>query len=287
MLYNYDNTNKTKCLCDCDCGNTNIIRDSYKLSHSTYSSCGCGKKEYVQKSCGKEINGRKYGRLLILDTLWDNNPPMVYCQCDCGNNILLNKKDVQTGHTKSCGCLKLEHFNKINDVDHSGQISDYGILILNKSSKNKYNQQLWNCKCFCGNVFEELPARILNEHVRSCGCLKTSSGELLIKNILDDYHIEYKQEYSFPDCKGINNYVLRFDFGIINNNDLKCLFEYDGQQHFYPIDIFGGKKGYQDTIIRDNIKNKYCKDHNIQLYRFNYKMSRKEIEDKIINILNP
>ena len=287
MLYNYNNTNRTKCLCDCDCGNTDILRESYQLTHAIDSSCGCGKKEYIRKSCGKEINGQKFGKLLILDTLWDNNPPMVYCYCDCGNTILLNKKDVQTGHTKSCGCLKIDIFNEINNVNHSGEISDYGITILNKSSKNKYNQQLWNCKCFCGNIFEELPARILNGHVRSCGCLKTSSGELLIKNILNNNNINYKQEYTFPDCKGLNNYVLRFDFGIIRDNNLKCLFEFDGQQHFYPIEFFGGEKGYQDTKIRDNIKNQYCNIHNIPLYRFNYKMRKQEIEDKIINILNP
>lgn len=287
MLYNYNNTNRTKCLCDCECGNKNIIRESYQLTHSNDSSCGCGKKEYVIKSCGKEIDGLKFGKLTILKTLWDNNPPMVYCQCECGNVVWLNKKDVQTGHTKSCGCLKTEIFNKINDVNHSGQVSDYGITILTKSNKNKYGQQLWSCKCFCGNIFEELPAKILNGHIRSCGCLKTSSGELLIKNILDKNNIEYKQEYTFSDCKGLNNYVLRFDFGIKENNNLLCLFEFDGEQHFYPINIFGGEEGFKKTIVRDNIKNQYCKNHNIPLYRFNYTMSKKEIEDKIINIIYP
>lgn len=286
MLYNYNNTNRTKCLCDCDCGSKDIIRESYQLTHASNSSCGCGKKEYVRKSCGKDIDGQKFGRLLILNTLWENNPPLVNCLCDCGNTVLLNKKDVQTGHTNSCGCLRTKVFDKINDVDHTNEMSEYGIKIINKAGLNKYNQSLWNCQCFCGNYFEELPAKILNGHIRSCGCLKTSSGELLIKRILDKYSIPYKQEYTFPDCKSPRNYVLRFDFKIESNNEIKLL-EFDGQQHFYPIDIFGGEEGYKNTILRDDIKNQYCKDNNIPLYRFNYLMTPKEIEDKIINIIYP
>lgn len=288
MIYNYNGTNRTKCSCDCDCGKTNIIREAYQLKHAIDSSCGCGKKDSVRKSCGKEINGQIFGKLLIIDTLWNENPPKVKCLCECGKEVILNKIDVQTGHTNSCGCLRAETFKTINDVNYANKISDYGIKILYKNGFNKYNQQLWDCQCFCGNVFQDLPARILNGHVRSCGCLKTSSGELLIKNILDNNNIQYKKEYTFSDCKGLRNYVLRFDFGIKDDNDnLKYLIEFDGQQHFYPIEIFGGQKGYEETVIRDNIKNEYCISHQIPLYRFNYKMSKKEIEDKIISIIYP
>lgn len=287
MIYNYNNTGRTKCLCDCDCGNKDVIRGSYQLKHTTDSSCGCGKKEYIRKSCGKDIDGKRFGRLLVMETLWDNNPPMVKCLCDCGKEVVLSKRDVQSNHTKSCGCLKSDIFKEANYVDHTNEVSDYGIKILNPYGVNNKNQLLWNCQCYCGNCFQELPARILNGHVRSCGCLKTSSGELLIKNILDKYNIEYKQEYTFSDCKGLNNYVLRFDFGIKRDGVLKCLIEFDGQQHFYPIDIFGGKEGYDKTVLRDNIKNQYCHNHNIPLYRFDYKMNCKEIEDKIISIIYP
>ena len=65
------------------------------------------------------------------------------------------------------------------------------------------------------------------------------------------------------------------------------LLEYDGEQHFKPVKLFGGNKAYQENIERDNIKNQYCKEHNIILYRLSYKMSEKEIKDKIINIIYP
>lgn len=30
----------------------------------------------------------------------------VFCKCACGKSLVVNAKDVRTGHTKSCGCMK-------------------------------------------------------------------------------------------------------------------------------------------------------------------------------------
>ena len=288
MFYNFNNTNRTKCLCDCECGNCDILRDPYTLKHAKYSSCGCGKKDYIIKSCGKDIVGQKFGKLLVLDIIWNSTPPQVKCLCDCGNVVIRNKKDVQNNHTKSCGCLKTENLDKINNVDHTGKVSDYGIEILREFQKNDKGQTLWECKCFCGNLFSELPARILNGHVRSCGCLNRSSREIYIENLLIENNLNYATQYTFKDCKSDKNYVLRFDFAIFDNeHKLLLLIEYDGQQHFYPIDYFGGESGFVEIQKRDNIKNKYCIENGIPLIRLNYKMSETEIRDKIVNILYP
>ena len=60
--------------------------------------------------------------------------------------------------------------------------------------------------------------------------------------------------------------------------------EYDGEQHFKPTEFFGGEEGLRRTIERDEIKNRYCKDNNIILYRISYK-DRDFIEDIIKEIL--
>ena len=36
--------------------------------------------------------------------------------------------------------------------------------------------------------------------------------------------------------------------------------EYDGQQHYKPIEKFGGEKAFEKTKFRDVIKNNYCKE---------------------------
>ena len=288
MLYDYNGTGITKCLCHCDCGKTNILRYAYNLKKAELSSCGCAKKEVVKQSCGKDINGKRFGRLVVLETYWEEIPPKVKCKCDCGNIFISRKNDVQSGHTKSCGCINADVLKEINDVDHTGKISDYGVEILSKSGKNKYNQQLWNCKCgYCGRLFEELPARILNNHVRSCGCLKNSSTESMINDFLTDLGVDYKREFGFDDCKSNKNYKLRFDFAVFKDSKVFCLIEYDGQQHFFPVIPFGGEKAFNETVERDKIKNKYCFDNNIKLLRLNYMMNENEIREKITNIIYP
>ena len=37
--------------------------------------------------------------------------------------------------------------------------------------------------------------------------------------------------------------------------------EYDGEQHFYPCDLFGGDIGFARTKERDRIKDDYCKNN--------------------------
>ena len=41
--------------------------------------------------------------------------------------------------------------------------------------------------------------------------------------------------------------------------------EYNGQQHYMPIDYFGGEKHYESQIKHDKIKANYCSNNNINL----------------------
>lgn len=46
--------------------------------------------------------------------------------------------------------------------------------------------------------------------------------------------------------------------------------EYQGNQHFQPIDHFGGEKGYLTTVKRDEKKKQKCTEHGVQLLYWNY-----------------
>lgn len=63
-----------------------------------------------------------------------------------------------------------------------------------------------------------------------------------------------------------------FDFAIFNNNQLICLIEYDGQQHFESRDnsYWNTKDNLENTHKNDLLKNKYCFDHKIPLIRIPY-----------------
>ena len=55
--------------------------------------------------------GRTFGRLTIVNEI-DNQRPKrsVCCECSCGSVREYQLQDIRSGHTQSCGCLKLERF---------------------------------------------------------------------------------------------------------------------------------------------------------------------------------
>lgn len=253
-------------------------------------SCGCNKIDYMRKRFAKNIEGKKFGRLTVLETIWslEARKSQVRCLCDCGNEIIRLRQHVIDGSVKSCGCLLCDIASVNHDKDYSNYVSDFGIKILKKSSKNKYNQQLWECECgICGKHFVDLPIRIKNNHVRSCGCLVSSSSELFIAKFLDDNNISYIKQYTYDDCVSSNGNKLRFDFAVIKNNRVFCLIEYDGEQHYKPVDYFGGEKAFKIRQEYDETKNQYCFKNQIPLLRLPYYLSKDEIKSIILNTMKP
>ena len=59
--------------------------------------------------------------------------------------------------------------------------------------------------------------------------------------------------------------------------------EYNGNQHYKPVNFFGGYKKYEEIKIRDDIKKKYCNDNNIKLLIIK---SDENILDKLKMTLN-
>lgn len=88
--------------------------------------------------------------------------------------------------------------------------------------------------------------------------------------ILEDKGFNIIQQMTFDDCRNIEK--LRFDAYDVDNN---IAYEYQGQQHYRPVDFAGrGKEWAQEQyeIIRkrDVIKAEYCKKNNIPLIEVPY-----------------
>ena len=183
------------------------------------------------------------------------------CRCDCGNYWCPSKKNYNKGLSTSCG----KHSNDSRIINEIGNI--YGELTVISEAptpnKNADHHKYWLCLCSCGNTTVVAGKDLRAGKVNSCGCIK-SKGMLKITNILSDNNIHFILEYKFPDFLTEKLSPYRFDWGIIKNNKLFCLLEYDGEQHFDKTNAW-----YREGI--DEIKNEYCKIHNIPLYRISYK----------------
>jgi hypothetical protein len=114
-------------------------------------------------------------------------------------------------------------------------------------------------KCPKHGVFLQKPS----DHLYGKGCphCRTSKGEIMVKNFLEEKNIKYISQHSFPECR--YKRVLKFDFYLPNHN--MCI-EYDGKQHFTEKNPFGDC----DIKKRDEIKNQYCIDNSIGLIRIKY-----------------
>lgn len=110
-------------------------------------------------------------------------------------------------------------------------------------------------------------------HWKGKGCpkCKSSYGEKLIEEYLQNNSIPYIAEYKDHEC--IYKYRLSFDFAVFRDTDysqLEALLEFDGKQHYSPIDFFGGESAYKEAVKRDATKNEYCLNNNIPLIRIPY-----------------
>lgn len=286
MLYHYNGGKHTYCKCICECG-SEAIKEATKLQSRQDQSCGCITAQKKSKSFRKSFIGQKFGRLTILEEDHSRRPTRAVCRCDCGNVVNIARADVVAGHTQSCGCLQRERAHNANIKDFTGATSSAGVKLIQPLFQNDKGVWMWECVCpLCGNSFAAMPAKIMSCHTTSCGCMIRSSRERMIESYLNEIHARFKKQVRFDDCRHI--YTLPFDFAIYNDfDDLICLIEYDGEQHFRPVDLWGGKEGYEATKIRDAIKNEYCKNHSIKLIRVNYQNTEEEIKTQLKIFMNP
>ena len=137
---------------------------------------------------------------------------------------------------------------------------------------------LHRCK-ICQHEWMVSPTSIIGGH--GCPNCKVSLGERDISIYLTRNNIKYIQQYKFDDC--YNKRPLSFDFYLPDYN--MCI-EYDGEQHYKPIEWFGGKEKLEYIKHRDKIKNKYCHDNNILLLRIRYDENIEDVLNKFFNTIN-
>ena len=104
-------------------------------------------------------------------------------------------------------------------------------------------------------------------HIQGSGCpsCSESKGEKEISKFLEKKKINFIKQHKFTDCRNI--FELPFDFYIPS---MRTCIEFDGLQHFQPVEYFGGVESYQKLKINDSIKNNYCEDNYIDLIRIRY-----------------
>ena len=253
-------------LCKCSCGNE-IVARAISLRSGHTKSCGCSSNERRSQALSKELQpGDKFGRYTVLYKEPEIGRGGLYrCRCECGAEKSVRRQLLLDGRVVSCGCYSRDEKSQRQLIDITGQ--RFGLLtVLSKSDYQGGDGVYWNVRCDCGTEKVVSGHAMKKGDIISCGCSKRSIGEMTIEQLLLENNLFYKSEYTFPDLPR-----LRYDFVIFdeNQNPIRII-EYDGKQHFKPVDYFGGEKRFQQQIINDAIKNQYAFDHNIPIVRFPY-----------------
>lgn len=228
---------------------------SFELLSDIYS----GTKEKLKWKCLKEECGE------IFEASWDNIVQGNECSFCAGRQVGISN------------CLATLRPNIALEwhPTKNGDLTPYDVTC----GTHKYTW--WKCN-ECGYEWSTM---VSNKIKSNGGCPKCnqSNGEKAVVKILHN-KIDYIIQYPFEDCK--YKQVLPFDFYL---PDYNICIEYQGIQHYEPVD-FAGKgeewalREFKDNQIRDQIKRDYCKDNNIKLIEIPY-WDFENIEEILTNII--
>lgn len=216
---------------------------------------------FIEKS--KKIHNNKYDYSLVE---YKNARTKVKIICP-EHGIFEQNPDT---HLKGHNCLKCSiTINSDNQTYDNNTFIKKAISIHSNNydySKTNYIRSKEKVLIICPEhgYFYQMPYN----HLLGKGCKKCneSKGEKIIRCYLEENLIRFESEKSFEECKNIKK--LRFDFYLPEYN--LCI-EYDGIQHFKPLEFWGGNEALLERKKCDLIKTDFCISNNINLLRINYK----------------
>lgn len=171
------------------------------------------------------------------------------------------------GGSPQVGNKYSEKFKKVSDGEYE-LLSDY--ITSKKYVSVKHLK--------CNTIYQVRAGNFLTG--RGCPKCNGSKGENEINKILKNKNVDFIVQKRFEDCR--NKKPLPFDFAIIKNGNISCLIEYNGLQHYEPVDFFGGVEGFKERTKNDKIKYEYCVNNNIDIFYISYKDDVEKEMDSII-----
>jgi len=235
----------------------------------------------------EEWDYRKNSNIDISDITYSSNKKVWWVCSLCGNNY---KRSVSQKIKEVTGCPKCNRYSLTNKNRFSvlfPEIATEWDYDKNKNDPSEYSfgsrvKMWWICP-ICNSSYDcSISNRV---HDRGCPVCNLSGKVQRIYKYLKSKNINFKYEYWFDDLRSDLGRVLKYDFGILDENkDIKLLLEYDDAQHDRYIESWHKTiENFEYRKELDKRKDEYAKNHNIPLLRINYK--DKEIENILDNFL--
>lgn len=263
------------------CGKEWLIRPSDILKGKGCRECSCKRcGERLRKSHSQyvdELSEINTNIIPIEDYINTDTAILHKCKV-CGHIWSIKPNHTLSGH--GCPMCGFKNNADAKRKTHDDYVKE--LLIINSDVEvleeyvNYNTRILHKCK-ICGYEWPIDPGHTLRG--QGCPICNQSHGEREISQWLRNHLIDHIPQYKFEDCR--DKLELPFDFYIPEFNI--CI-EYDGLQHFEPIDLFGGEESLKITQQHDNIKTNYCKENQIVLIRIAYNQNISEELNKFLLI---
>lgn len=238
----------------------------------------CNTIEYAKGKALKDFD------INIISDNYENNEALLDFICNKHKEKGVQHKSWGNMLTKSHPCLYcskekyLKNVTKTHEqfIKQVKEIHGDKYVVVSEYIKSDKHVQVYCNKC--KNIFSIKASHLTSGH--GCGVCTKSKGEEQIKIILNKLGCKYIREFRFDDCRGVKK-TLPFDFYM---EEFNLCIEFQGIQHFEPVEMFGGQPQFETQQFNDNCKRKYCKDKNIYLLEIPY-WDQKNIENILINKL--
>ena len=278
LLSNYEPIRKTyKCKY---CGNE-FYRDKGR-NDITYCSDECKqnakekrKAKTKQKriatcnGCGKEYEAK--------------SKRQIYCTSECRYEmrtcVACGKEFKTLRNSETSYCSKRCIYEQLKKTHEQFYMEFSNIFKGTVVPITKYSGCDNEIKVYCLECNKETTrkAGVFIDKKRGCSHCKTvskSTGEEIVKSWLDAKGVSYIPQYKHEDV--VDQMPLSFDFAVTDSGGkVMTLIEYNGRQHYEPVEQFGGDKEYQRQLRSDKIKSDFAKRNNIKLISIHYKDKNK------------
>lgn len=116
--------------------------------------------------------------------------------------------------------------------------------------------------------FWQTPHNHIGQHsgCPQCAKEKSSFGEKVIKRYLEEHGVAFIHDEPCLDWL-VYDRKMKPDFYLPEHN---VVIEFDGIQHFEPIETFGGEEALIETQKRDAEKDRLCEEHGVRVLRIPY-----------------
>lgn len=196
-------------------------------------------------------------------------------RCQCGRQFERSWKSFRDGTGLCPKCI--QHKFSFPKTQNEFEVEVADVHGSNVTVIGKYQNAKTHIRCKCNICGQDKwlirPDKLLGGGKCPNCNNKTYRGEAALRDLVQSLQVPFKEQFTFPDCIGSKGGVCRFDCAVLDISDQSplLLIEYDGEQHFKPVEFFGGQQAFEYRQANDRIKDSYCKDHGIPLLRISYK----------------